>query len=196
MTSTPLTPTPAFSIEALPRRWVARVFERLAGQLGSKLTDLYAGVKSEVVQAEWGLGLAGFTGEEIDRGLTACLTRKFAPTLGEFLQLCRPSLDADIAWAEASEGLLARRQGKAGEWSHPAVYRAATAMYEAVRQGSLRACRTRWEHVLRSEFAKGWGEGVPGLPARALTHQHVAAPMPDAVRRLLASRGLVLGALK
>ena len=160
------------------------------------MADLYKDVAPDLVITEWAVALVNFSADEIATGLDACQTRKFAPTLGEFLQLCRPSLDADIAWAEASEGLLARRQGKVGEWSHPAVYRAATAMYEAVRQGSLRACRTRWEHVLRSEFAKGWGEGVPGLPARALTHQHVAAPMPDAVRRQLASHGLVLGALK
>lgn len=177
-------------------QWAARVFDRLSGQLGTKMADLYKGIDSDLVMTEWAVAMVNFSADEIATGLDACQTRKFSPTLGEFLQLCRPSLDPEIAWAEASDGLLARRQGKVGEWSHPAVYRAATVMYDAVRQGSLRACRTRWEHVLRSEFAKGHGEGVPALPVLALALDDTPAPMPESVRCLLASRGLVLGALK
>ena len=171
---------------------MARVFERLAGQLGSKLADLYGGVKSELVQAEWGLGLAGFTGEEIDRGVTACHGRKFAPTLGEFLHLCRPSLDGEIAWREAQTGLSERRQGRDGVWSHPAVYRAARVMNEELVHGHFKGHRNVWEHVLRTEFAKGFVEPVTPVPV-VLTKNETLIPMPESVRLRLAELGLSLG---
>ena len=194
-TPTPSTLTHALSTEPLPQKWVAKVFDRLAGQLGSKLADLYGGVKPHLVQAEWAQGLAGFSGDEIARGLAACQTRKFAPTLGEFLLLCRPSLDAEIAWHEAAEGLSARARGELGDWSHPAVYRAACVLRDGLRQGNWRACKNRWEHVLRSEFAKGFVAEVPPV-ALALAHNPHLAPMPESVRLALAARGLVLRSSK
>lgn len=169
-----------------------KVFDRLAGQLGNKMADLYSGVKPELVQAEWAQGLAGFSGDEIAAGLNACQSRKFAPNLGEFLQLCRPALDPEIAWHEADAGLLARRQGGMGQWSHPAVYRAAQVMRDALRQGSFKAHRNRWEHVLRTEFAKGWGVEV-AAPPTAIAHDPTFSPMPDSVRAMLAKAGLTLG---
>jgi hypothetical protein len=191
-TTTLSTPTHASSTEPLPRKWVARVFGHLAGQLGSKLADLYGGLKSELVQAEWGLGLAGFTGEEIDRGVNACHSRKFAPTLGEFLHLCRPCLDPEMAWREAQAGLSARRQGQDGIWFHPAVWRAACELRDELTHGQFKGHRNVWEHVLRAEFAKGFVEPVPPVPV-VVTKNETLIPMPESVRLRLAELGLSLG---
>ena len=191
-TSAPSTLRLVASADVLPQKWVGKIFERLAGQLGNKMLDLFAGVKPELVQAEWAQGLAGFSGDEIAAGLNACQSRKFAPNLGEFLLLCRPCLDGEIAWHEAEAGLRARRSGLIGQWSHPAVYRAAQVMQEALRHSNFKGSRNRWEHVLRTEFAKGWGAEV-AAPASEIAYQPTLTPMPAGMRAMLAAHGLTLG---
>jgi hypothetical protein len=163
--------------------------------MGSKLGALYGAVSPALVQAEWAQGLAGFSSDEVERGLLACQHRLFAPTLGEFLHLCRPSLDGEIAWHEAAEGLSARSRGELGAWSHPAVYRAACVLRDGLRQGNYRANKNRWEHILRTEFAKGFVAPVPPVPL-VVKHNPTLAPMPESVRLALASCGLVLRSLK
>lgn len=177
-------PANALPANALPQRYVGRVFERLANQLGTKVADLYAGANPDGVQYEWATGLAGFSAAEIAHGLAACQHRKFAPNIGEFAQLCRPSLDAEIAWAEAGAGLAARERGDLGDWSHPAVYRAAMTMYAEVRAGSMRACRSRWELALRRESAAGYGDGIPDAPKRIANNPTLTRMSPEFLAKL------------
>lgn len=165
---TPLTFSPASLSKPkqapLTPAQIGIVFSRLNAQLGAKVADLYAGVPPETVRAEWSAALGGFRDEEIMTGLDACRRRIFAPTLGEFLNLCRPALDPEIAWLEAAEGLRARSNGQQGDWSHPAVFRAACAMGFELRGKSFKECRKLWTLVLEREFARGWGKDVPPAP--------------------------------
>ena len=177
----------------LPSKLVANVFDRLAGQFGVKLTELYVGTSSTVVQSEWAHGLTRFSDEEIATGLSASQMLKDAPILGEFLHLCRPSLNPEIAWYEASLSLSARERGEPVVWSHPAVFRSALTLRDSLRQGSFLTCSNRWDAVLRTEFAKGWGEGVPEWRASPVQDEMPATPMPESVRRLLKSRGFLRG---
>lgn len=176
-------PNPASSAEPAPapRRWVARVFERLGGQLGAKVADLYANQNPEAVQEEWAAGMAGLHPEEIARGIAACRERVFAPTLGEFLNLCRPGLNPEWAWHEAADCLRQRDAGQRGDWSHPAIWRTACTMSPEVRGGDYQRNRTRWIYTLRREFAAGWGDGVPP-PAMRVTH-NAAVRGPGAKER-------------
>lgn len=177
--------------QPIPREWIARVFQRLTAQLGAKVADLYAGVPQAHVQAEWAAGLAGYHESEISRGVAACRERVFAPTLGEFLHLCRPALDPERAWLEAADGLRARDAGEVGQWSHPAVWRAATAMSVEVRGGEFRQHRTRWAYVLDQHLRAGWGEPVPP-PQQRVGHKPLLRGPNEAERAALARlRGLV-----
>jgi hypothetical protein len=183
--------SPLGAFEPLPQRWVGKLFEQLSGQLGAKLADLYAGIKPETVQGEWAKGLAGFAPDEIRRGLAECSskTRGFAPNLGEFKLLCRPALDPEYAWQEAQDGLQARDRGEVGQWSHPAVWRAACAMPYELRNSTYRAARVRWGRVLSKEFEKGWGDPAPPVP-ECVEHRPTLTSMPAAVRDKLASMGI------
>lgn len=166
---------------AVPVAWVEMIFTRLSAQLGSKVADLYGGVPPATVKAEWADALAGFDPSEISRGLKCCQTRVFAPTLGEFLRLCRPALDAETAWLEAADGMAQRVTGETGDWTHPAVYRAARGLEHELRSGSFKEHRRMWEWRLERELRKGWGNPVPpslmrlpsmgpgGVPGRAPT---------------------------
>ena len=157
------------------------VFSRLEAQLGAKIADLFASAPKEAVLTEWASALSGFTKREVNRGLAICQTRIFAPTLGEFTRLCRPALDPEIAWLEAAEGLRARNAGELGEWSHPAVYRAATTMPFELSSSSFRQCQKVWTWRLEKEFAKGWGE-VPPVALR-VGHEVAKAAGPNAEQK-------------
>lgn len=136
---------------------------------------------------EWGQGLADMRPQEIARGLAACRTRKFAPSLGEFAQLCRPSLDPEVAFMEAEVGLRARERGEQGTWSHPAIWRAGRAMRSLVLEGNYGACRKRWEFTLAAEMDAGWGEDVPPVPKRlAFNPSQEQKPIPAEIRRRIA----------
>lgn len=154
----------------LDAQQVGLVFQRLQAQLGAKLADLWHGVPPAQVKEEWADALGGFRGSEIKRGLDACQRRAFPPTLGEFTNLCRPALDPEIAWREATEGMRARVNGELGEWSHPAVYRAAAAMAYELRSKSFKEARKVWTVTLDREFARGWIRDVPDAPLRL---QHI-----------------------
>jgi hypothetical protein len=177
--------TLALSADPLPLPAVARLFERMRGQMGAKLADLLAGANIDVVQQEWAAGLAGFSREELSRGLSAVRQRRFAPTLGEFLQLCRPALDPEYAFLEAQDGLRARAVGELGVWTHPAVWRAASAMSFDVKNGTFQQLRKRWERALEREFSRGWGDDVP-QPAARIENNPVVMAIPPDVRRQLA----------
>ena len=159
------------------------VFEKLTLQMGAaKIARLWTNVDQQAVVAEWDKGLASMERQEIARGLTACRTREFAPNLGEFLRLCRPALDPETAWFEAQSCLMQRDNGEVGDWSHPAVYRAAREMGIEVRGGDFKVHRKRWEFLLEREFRKGVLMGIP-RPAIAIGHGPVATRPPNSAER-------------
>lgn len=173
---------------AVPETWIEAIFTRLSAQLGTKVADLWGGVPPETVKTEWAEALSSFDPTEISRGLKACQTRAFAPTLGEFLRLCRPSLDPEIAWLEAAEGMAQRAHGQLGEWSHPAVYRAASGFEHELRSGSFAQHRKSWTWRLEREMRKGWLLGVP-KPMQALGNNPTTrGPTPEEWDKLRALR--------
>lgn len=116
------------------------------------------------VRRTWAEHLAGFTKRELERGLKAVSESKFTPTLPEFKRMCRPCLDPETAWWEADHCLLQRDKGLVGDWTHPAVWRAARQMSSQIRGGDYQKHKTHWAVVLKRELAKGVGDGVPPPP--------------------------------
>jgi hypothetical protein len=154
-------------------------------QLAASSTD------RRLMVSEWAQGLADMRPEEIERGLAKCRTRTFAPSLGEFATLCRPALDAETAFWEAHEGMCARHRGERGEWSHPAVWRAACELSAEVRAGAYTTSRKRWERILSREFDRGWVEDVPAVPLRLENEPTVFATPEQRERRLAAIRSIL-----
>jgi hypothetical protein len=83
---------------AVPRQWVERLFEVMAGTYGARFADLWGGAASEVVLREWGIGLSKVTTEQIKAGAVNLDRLVKAPTLPEFLAHCR-SMRAEAAAA-------------------------------------------------------------------------------------------------
>ncbi len=148
----------------LPAAWVAKLIAKMQVMYGAKFTQQWAGIPPEVLQSEWAEELAGFTGAELARGLAACRERTFPPTLPEFMVLCRPPLDADVAFHEAVRGLNARKAGERGEWSHPAIFHAALEVGQFdILNSTYGALKARWGRSLSDQMANGQWEPVPDV---------------------------------
>src|SRR5690606_33878455 len=125
----------------------------------------WAGCAIVDVKDTWKRGLAGMSRDELATGVIACRQRKYAPTLPEFITLCRPVADPEIAYHEAAKGMMAREKGHLGIWSHPAVYWAAVEIgqFDLVNNG-YQAVKARWSKVLSEQFAKGSWDLIPDVP--------------------------------
>jgi len=163
------------------------LFGQLVARLGPEKVGRMCGSgehAEKVTRAAWAEELAGFTVGEIKRGLHEVAMRRFPPTLGEFAQWCRPCLDPEAAWMEAEHCLRQREDGLRGDWTHPAVFRAASTMGNEVRSGDFQRYRARWTAALKRELAAGWGDGVPPPVQRIAYTEGKPVPAPEAARTL------------
>lgn len=155
-------PTTIENQKAIPVAWAVKLIERLHLLYGSKFLQQWEGVDKAKMAQMWAEEMAGYSGDEIARGIAACRSRPFPPTLPEFLLLCRPTLSPEAAYHEAVTGMSARMQGKPGEWSHPGIYWAAVRVtsHDLLNMG-WQAIRGRWEAALRDVMSKGKWDAVP-----------------------------------
>lgn len=154
---------------------------RIEAILGDKFMAFYAGADPQVFRDEWSAALADFKPVELERGLVQMSRQKFVPTLGEFSQWCRPALDPEYAFHEAFRCMQQRDRGLRGDWSHPAVWRAASTMALEVRQQDYAKVRTRWRVELDREFAAGWSD-IPEPPLKLTNDPTKTRPPTDAER--------------
>ncbi|MCP2516769.1 hypothetical protein M5J07_17655 [Achromobacter mucicolens] len=141
---------------------------------GAKFAQQWEGLTPRELKDSWNQKLAGLDEAQVRRGLVACMTREWPPTLPEFVKLCCPWMAPEVAYHEAVRGMSARKRGELGIWSHPAVYWAAVGVSTvdlfSSTYGSIKA---RWEKTLSDELAKGAWPDIPeprqALPAPGQT---------------------------
>lgn len=151
---------------------------------GQKFTDQWRGVTLGEMKAVWSMALIGYTTEEVQRGLSACMSRVWPPTLPEFLLLCRPPVDHEAAFIEAVKQMRQRDNGT-DTWSKPAVYWAAVEFGSwELRQASWDRAKARWTRILDEQLAKG---ELPPVPPRmeALPAPGQASANPEKVSELV-----------
>lgn len=116
----------------------------------------------------------GITPAGVKAGLKACRSRyDWPPSCAEFIKACKPSVDPLVSYYEAVAGVTARDKGEMGEWSHPAVYWAATKMAFDLKSMTFSAVKERWNKALDEEMGKGQWAEIPqpmiALPAPGKT---------------------------
>ena len=114
---------------------ITRLWLRFSGMYPRKFSSLF---KEPYLIENWkhvwaeGLASEGITTDEVAKALQSCLTRyDWPPELPEFIQLCRPPIEPEAAYYEASRMMRYRfssnEQERALEkWSHPAIFFAAS----------------------------------------------------------------------
>lgn len=175
--------------DAIPLPWAARLIQRLQALYGAQFSRQWEGVSTSRLIEVWAEELAGYSADEIRRGLDACRSQKFPPTLPEFLLMCRPAMDPAAAFQAAVVGLEARRRGERGEWPHPAVFWAAVKVgqHDMLNIG-WNGLRSRWETALRDQFAADTWDPVPD-PAHALPPPGGTRTSPEEAHKRLRELG-------
>lgn len=177
------------SHQPLARSWVEKISAHMLNLYGKRYTDLWAATDAKAWVSYWAQQLAGFTADELKRGLDALDHCQWPPTLPEFKRLCRPPIDPQAAFYEAVEGVQARERGERGTWSHPAIY------WAAVKVGAfdLKNCgygqiQKRWESALQAIFDAGEYEPIPE-PALTLPAPGKTVLTRESEARLMAELG-------
>jgi len=148
---------------------VDRLFARLGAFYGARFADMWRDADPVELKRVWAEELAGFSPEELARGIDGCRTRDWPPTLPEFLRLCRPALDYEAAFCEAAEQMYRRQQGE-DRWSDPAIYWAATWMGRDVMAVPYAVAKARWcANLNRALQAIRGGELPNEVPERLQT---------------------------
>lgn len=111
--------------------------------------------------AYWEKKLAGYSRDELRRGFKALETLKYPPTLPEFMQLCRPSIDKTKAYYEAVKGVQERRFGRKGEWSHPAIFWTAASMTYELLNHTYQQVKPHFEKKLEQELSRTSWQAIP-----------------------------------
>lgn len=131
------------------------------------------GVDEGILNAKkvWAEDLAGYTPEEITRGLQ---TRyEYPPDCDAFMKACRPSLDYERAFAEAVEQMVLRTTGK-DRWSNPALYWAAARLGGDLTNHPFQAIKGRWKAALDRAIEDVRAGNLPSeIPQRL-----IALPVP------------------
>lgn len=172
---------------------VERIFLRLTGYYGARFADLWRGCDIETVKATWADALDGYGVEEMRRGLDACLTRAFPPTLPEFLLLCRPAPDYEGSFSEAAIQTHLRESGR-DQWSSAAIYWSSCEIGSFdIRNSAWPRIKARWTAALDRAIAgvrdgrlpASVPEAAPMLPAPGQTRSPGAREAAlDAIARI------------
>lgn len=152
---------------------------------GARFADMWRGTAPEAMKRVWSDALAEFSRDEIGRGVAACMSRDWPPTLPEFLKLCRPALDYERAFLEAVEQMTRRASG-ADVWSSPAVYWAAAAIGTDLHAFTYQQIAKRWQAALDKAVQRiAAGELPHEIPPRleALPAPGESTVPPDVARK-------------
>jgi len=174
--------------QPLPITWVESLFKRMSFAYGARFADMWAGVNATEMKEYWAERLGGLSRSELATGYRMLETRDRPPTLPEFIKLCRPNLDPELAFHEALEQGVKRERFNPSDpdvWSHPAIYWAwvKVGAFAMTHQG-YEVLRPRWVEALR-QYAE-----EPNLAPVPVKRQELPAPgkarlHPDRARKLL-----------
>lgn len=128
---------------------------------GKKFHDQWGAVEPAEMAKFWATELAGYSGAEIKRGVSAMESKDWPPSLPEFKRLCRPPVDALVAYYEAVAGAQARNAGEMGAWSHPAIFWAAMPLSFDLGSMTYSAIKGRWEAALAEQMERGEWAPIP-----------------------------------
>lgn len=149
---------------------------------GVKFADAWRGCDMEAVKADWAEALGEYSVAELRTGIEGLKTTSWPPMLPEFLKLCRPPINADVAFVEAVREYRKRFADGSDNWSRVEIFWAAQAIghYDLTTK-PYDHLRFRWRAALDAAKRDPIPVHLPALPARG----EVRAD-PERVRQIFA----------
>lgn len=141
-------------LKPLPLDWVDAIYKKFAIYWGEQFLSKWKGLPHDDLLEAWSEELAGYSPEELKRGLAECKKKVFPVSLPEFMLLCRPIINSQEAFYEAMAQSQLRHSGK-DNWSHPAIFWTYYALSWEFTNLTTRELEKRWE----IEFQKIYGQG-------------------------------------
>lgn len=140
---------------------VEHILQEMMFMYGKRFEQQWGNQVFPDMVAYWEKKLAGYSRDELRRGFKALETLKYPPTLPEFMQLCRPSIDKTKAYYEAVKGVQERRFGRKGEWSHPAIFWTAASMTYELLNHTYQQVKPHFEKKLEQELSRTSWQAIP-----------------------------------
>ena len=128
---------------------------------GNLMENMWRNIDKATVMQFWHIKLENLTREEFSRGVKALDRQELPPTLPRFIKLCRPDINFTSAYFEAVRGVQARRNGEKGEWSHPAIFWAASTMTHDLLNLSQSQVEGHWKNELGKQLEKSSWPEIP-----------------------------------
>jgi hypothetical protein len=153
----------------LPLNWVEAIYRKFSTLWGDAFVQKWKTIPFDELMVAWSEELAGYTPEELKRGLAACKEKTFPVSFPEFLMLCRPVLTPERALAEAVAQSQLRPAGK-DKWSHPAVFWAYYNLSWEFKNLTTKELEKRWVPEFQQVMSKGSWPEVPVAQTEVLTY--------------------------
>jgi len=167
-------------MQPLPSNWVDKIFKRFHGRFGKRFfSEFSTGRFTAEMQDEgimnakqvWAEELAGFTPEEIKRGLSA--QYEYLPDCDKFKLACRPTIDLEQAFCEAVQQMQKRKDNK-DSWTNPVIYWSAVDLGNDLNNYPYQSIKARW----KSAFDKAKEKISKGDLPNSVPQRLVAIPAP------------------
>lgn len=162
-------------VESLGIAFIDHLFNRLDGAYPHKWRSNFGNQQAIDNWAEsWveAFEEEKITPADVKLGLRECRKRfTWPPSCAEFIQACRPMAEPMTAYYEAISGLEARGKGEMGDWSHPAIFWAASMLRVDLMGQTHAQVKERWSAALKAQLERTEWAAIP--PPRVLL------PTPD-----------------
>jgi hypothetical protein len=150
---------------------------------GDAFVRKWEAIPYDELMVAWSEELAGYTPEELKRGLAACKNRNFPVSFPEFVNLCRPVITPEEALAEAVAQSQMRPLGR-DKWSHPAIFWTYYALSWEFKNLPTRDLEKRWGPEFKRIMNQGKWEPIPEIKTELVSY----TPEPE-VRSTLGKKG-------
>lgn len=157
-------------LKPLPLNWVEAIHRKFVTYWGEAFLNKWNAIPMDELLVAWSEELAGYTPEELKRGLAACKEKTFPVSFPEFLMLCRPVLTPERALAEALTQSQLRPGGK-DKWSHPAVFWTFYNLSWEFKNLTTKELEKRWVPEFQQVMAKGSWPEVPVAQTEVITYE-------------------------
>lgn len=123
--TSPSNNSPDWPANAIPKKWVEVLFEKMTSVYGSRFADLWRGADVEVTKRVWGIELAKLSSQQMKAGSDNITQLVKSPTLPEFIAHCKQARTEQAAHTALKIEQATRASDETIEANLPRIKRAA-----------------------------------------------------------------------